>query len=89
MGIKEGELRSLSREKATTDSSRDLFPTNAWLNVNWTSPGVALLVSIARLGKSSQTLLYVLAAGLSIVESKIDFLLEFDKYSSEQVDLLM
>ena len=44
--------------KATTDSPRDLFPTAAWPNVNWISPGVVLLVSMARFGKSSQTLLY-------------------------------
>ena len=42
---------------------KGLFPTVTWPNVNWTSPGVALLVSIVRLGKSSQTFLYVLAAG--------------------------
>ena len=57
-GKTEGELRSPARSKATTDYPRNLFPTAAWPNVNWTSPGVALLVSIARLGKSSQTFLY-------------------------------
>ena len=57
--ITEGELISLAREKSTTDSPRDLFPSAAWPNINWTLPGMALLVSIAILGKFSQTLFYV------------------------------
>ena len=54
METTEGESRFPARAKDTTDSPRELFPTVAWANVNWTLPGVALLVSMARLGKSSQ-----------------------------------
>ena len=54
----EYELISPARTKSTTDPPRDLFPTVAWPNVNRNLPGVALLVSIARLRKSSQTFLY-------------------------------
>ena len=52
-----------ARANATTDPPRDLFPTVTWKNVNWTSPGVALLTSMARLGKSSQTFFYFSSAG--------------------------
>ena len=44
-----------ARANATTDSPRDLFPTDACLNVSWISPGVLILVSMPILGKSSQT----------------------------------
>ena len=63
-GEKKGELGSPARAKATEDSPRELFLMVAWPNVNWTLLDVAILVSIARLGKSSQTFLYFPAAGL-------------------------
>ena len=47
----EGDLRSPARAKPTTDYPKDLFPMVAWPNIHWTSPGVALLVSIAKFGK--------------------------------------
>ena len=62
----EGELRSSAREKTAMDYPNDLFPTAAWLNVTSTLPGIVLLVSIARLGKSSQTFLYFSADGLLV-----------------------
>ena len=51
----EGESRFPARANSTTDSPRDLFPTVACANVNWTLPGVVILVSIEKLGKSLQT----------------------------------
>ena len=63
METTECEARISAREKATTDYPRDLFPMVTLQNVYWTLPGVALLVSMTRLGKSSQTLLYFLADG--------------------------
>ena len=50
-----GQSTFTARENYTTDSLRDLFPTVTCANISWTSPGVALLVSIARLGKLSQS----------------------------------
>ena len=60
--ITEGELRYTSREKTTTDSPSDFFQMDAWPDVNCNLAGVAILVSIARLGESLQTFLYFLAA---------------------------
>ena len=55
-----------ARANATTDSPRDLFPTDACMNVSWTFPGVELLVSMARLVKLSQTFLYFSKVGLLV-----------------------
>ena len=51
----EGKSRYPTRENATTDSPRELFPIFVCSNASWTLPGVAVLVSMARIGKSSQT----------------------------------
>ena len=59
----EGESRFSDRANATKYHLRDLLPMVACTNVCWILPGVVLLVSIARLGKSLQTYLYFLAAG--------------------------
>ena len=63
--ITEGDLRSPARAKATMDPPRYFFPTAVWLNFNWTLLGVALLVSITILDKSSQTLLYFFVGRLA------------------------
>ena len=59
----EGGLIFPATANATTDPLRDLFPTVLCKNVSWTFPGVALLVSLTRLGKSFQTFSYFSAAG--------------------------
>ena len=59
----EGEPRSPARAKFWIYSPRDLFPTVEWPNVNWTSPGMDLFVSMARFGKLSQMLLNFSVAG--------------------------
>ena len=51
--ITESDIRSPARAKTTTYSPRDLFSMSAWPNFNRISPGMALLVSIATLRKSS------------------------------------
>ena len=62
----EGESSDPSRVNTATDSPRDLFPTDACMNVSWTFPGVELLVSMARLVKLSQTFLYFSKVGLLV-----------------------
>ena len=49
--------------KAVTDSLRDLLQTDSCTDVSWFSPGVALLVSMSRFGKSLHTRLNVSLAG--------------------------
>ena len=68
MSIKiiEGESSYPARANTATDSMRSLFPTDACTNVSWTSLGVALLVSMDRLGKLSQTFLNFSKAGLLV-----------------------
>ena len=61
----EVESRFPARANTTTDTPRDLFPTVTCVNVSWTSFGVALLVGMARLGKSSQTFLYFFGGRLA------------------------
>ena len=51
-----GASRDPVREKAETDSPRYLLPTDVCTNDGWTLPGVALLVSMSRFGKSSHKL---------------------------------
>ena len=60
----EGKSRFPAWANTTTDSPRVLFLMVVWVNVNWDPPGVALLVSMERLGKSLQIFFYFLAAGL-------------------------
>ena len=57
METTESALRYPSRENTTRNPPRDLFTMVTWPNVNWNLPGVALMVTIARLRKSSQTFL--------------------------------
>ena len=54
----EGESRFSDRANATKDHLRNLLPMVACKNFSWTSPGVALLMSMARLGKSLQFFLF-------------------------------
>ena len=49
--------------KAVTDSPRYLLRTDSCAAVSWVSPGVALLVSMSRFGKSSHTRLNVSLSG--------------------------
>ena len=58
----EVESRFPARANATTYYPIDLLPTSACAKVSWTSPGVTLLVSMVRLGNSSQTFFYFLVA---------------------------
>ena len=59
----EGQSIFPARENITTGSLRDLFPTVVCQDVSWTFSGMAILVSMEILGKSSQTVLYFWAAG--------------------------
>ena len=62
----EGESIDPVRANIATDSPRDLFPIDVCTNISCTSPGVPLLVSMARLGKSPKTFLYFSLAGLLV-----------------------
>ena len=59
----EGESSDTDRSNSETYSPRDLYPMDAYENFSCTSPGVALLVSMARLGKPSHAFLYFLSSG--------------------------
>ena len=62
----EGESSDPSRANFATDYLRDLFPTDACAKVSWTLLVVAILVSMSKLGKSSQFFKYSLKAGLIV-----------------------
>ena len=52
-----GASRNTVRAKKVTKYPRDLLPTDVCANVSWTSPSVALLMSMDRFGKSLPTYL--------------------------------
>ena len=60
-----GASRDPVREKLATVLPRNLFPTDVCAYVAWISPGVVLLASITRLGKSVMMLFNFGPAGLS------------------------
>ena len=47
----EGESSDHARANAATDPPRKFYPTDTCANISFTPPGVALLVSMARLRK--------------------------------------
>ena len=60
----EDELSDPARASAITDYTRYIFPTDAWTNVSCTLPGVALLVNMKRMGKSSHNHFKLLLSAL-------------------------
>ena len=62
----EGELSDPARANALTDYSWSIFQTDVCTNISFTSPDVALLVSMERLVKLVHTFLYFSLAGLLV-----------------------
>ena len=60
-----GSSRDPDKVKAVTVYPRDLFPTDACTYTTWTFPGVALLVTSVRFGKSAHTHLNLTATSSS------------------------
>ena len=65
IGTMVGALRDPVRAKAVAVLPRDLFPMDTCVYVAWISPGVALLASTSRLGKSVLARLNFEPSGLS------------------------
>ena len=80
-----------AREKSVMDSTGDLLPTDACTNGSWTSPNVAILVSMDIFGKSLHTCLDFSPAGLLVrmrywIEQRFLLYIPFRSWWSIKVD---